>query len=87
MGAHINKLSDRFVTKRNKIYVALEDVRDMDFIWDMKEVFAFEKMWRRKVPLRDIAIELEATEQSVLLLALDRLQRGHIKPRRGWSIW
>lgn len=87
MGAHINKLSDRFVTKRNKIYVALEDVRDMDFIWDMKEVFEFEKMWRRKVPLREIAAELNTTEVSVFLLALDRLQRGYIKPRNGWRVW
>lgn len=87
MGVHINKFSDRFVLSRKKIYIALEDVRDIDFIWDITEVYRFDKMWRKKMPLTDIAIELKRPVESVLLLALDRIQRDQVKPRKDWKIW
>ena len=72
---------------RNFIYIALEDVEDAEFIWSLREVREFEALWYREIPLSEIAETLERTEFSCLLLSLDRVMRGKLKPRKGWKVW
>ncbi|ULT55419.1 hypothetical protein L1999_20265 [Neobacillus drentensis] len=73
--------------RRKYIYVALEEVEDAEFIWSLREVREFEELWDRDIPLSEIAETLERTEFSCLLLSLDRVMNGKIKPRKGWCIW
>lgn len=85
--AYINQFAKLFRHKRNQIYVALEDVEDVEFIWSEKEIANFEILWNMDMPLAEIAKQLDCTETSVFLLAFDRGLKGAIKPRDGWRIW
>ena len=72
---------------RGHIYVALEEVDEADFFWGRTEFREFQRLWKKKVPLAEIAETLERTEFAVLILSLDLLMRKKIKPRKGWKIW
>jgi hypothetical protein len=73
--------------RRNFIYIALEEVEDADFYWSPSEIERFDNMWKKKFPIVEIAKELRRSEIAVFLLSLDRVFRGKIKPRKGWSFW
>lgn len=73
--------------KRNNIYIALEEVEDTDFFWSLQEIQYFDELWFDEISLVNIAKEMRRSEMSVFLLAFDRIARGNIKPRKGWSIW
>jgi hypothetical protein len=73
--------------QRRNIYTALEEVEDIDFFWSRTEIHEFDFWWKQDKPLTEIAEEMERTETAVLLLALDRVMKGKIKPRNGWKIW
>ena len=84
----ISKLEQNHLThKRKYIYTAMENVEDIDWYWDVKEILAFQELWNAEISVKDIAAYLKRTEMSVLLLSLDRMAKGKIKPRQGWSLW
>lgn len=72
---------------RNMIYIALEKVQDTDFFWGQREVRKFDRLWKEKTPLVEIAKGMHRSEISVFLLAFDRIARGLIDPRKNWKIW
>jgi uncharacterized protein (DUF1015 family) len=72
---------------RNLIYIAMENVEDAEFIWGRRGLNEFEELWNKDIPLTEIAETLERTEMACLLLALDRVMQGKLKPRKGWRIW
>lgn len=76
-----------FKAHRDNLYLALEDINDMEFFWTDKEVKDFDELWKLKTPLNDIAIRLNKTFFSVFLMAIDRGLKGQIEPRDGWRIW
>lgn len=69
------------------LYIALEDVKDTEFIWSEQEVARFEKLWNIDMPIKDIADRFGRSISSVFLLAFDRVMKGEIKGRKGWKIW
>lgn len=71
---------------RKNIYVALEDLGDDEWLWDEVEIKFFKKLWREGLRLCDIASKLKRTETAVLLLSLDQLAKGFIRPREEWQI-
>jgi hypothetical protein len=73
--------------KRKYIYTSLENVPDTDWYWSVNEILTFQELWEADISLRDMAAYLKRTEMSVLLLSLDRMAKGKIAPRDGWSIW
>jgi len=84
----ISKLEQNHLTRKRKyIYTALENVEDADWYWDVKEILDFQELWNAEISVKDIAAYLKRTEMSVLLLSLDRMAKGKIKPRQGWSLW
>lgn len=85
--AYVNQFAKLFKHRRNQIYVALEDIEDAEFIWSEKQVANFEILWNMDMPLSEIAKQLDCTETSVFLLALDRALKGSIERRKGWRIW
>jgi hypothetical protein len=72
--------------ERNNLYIAFEELEDVDFYWSDKEVKMFDKLWKRKAPVADIAKALHRDEISVFLLSLDRIFQKKIKPR-DWIVW
>lgn len=85
--AYVNGFAKLFKHKRNQIYVALEDVEDVEFIWSEKQIANFEILWNMDMPLAEISNQFDCSEMSVFLLSVDRLLKGTIKPRKGWHIW
>lgn len=84
----IAKLEQNHLThKRKYIYTALENVEEVEWYWSVKEILAFQELWKADISVRDIAACMKRTEMSVLLLSLDRIAKGKIKPREGWQIW
>ncbi len=82
------KLEQKHLThKRKYIYTALENVEDADWYWSVKEILTFQELWNAEISVKDIAAYLKRTEMSVLLLSLDRMAKGKIEPRQGWSLW
>ncbi|WP_410896350.1 hypothetical protein [Neobacillus sp. 204] len=73
--------------RRQKLYIALEDIPDTDFFWDDKEVVMFDILWHRDLPISEIAEILGKTELSVLFLSMDRIIKEKISPRKGWNLW
>ena len=73
--------------RRNLIYIAMENVEDAEFIWGRYGLEEFEELWNKDIPLTEIAETLERTEMACLLLSLDRIMQGKLKPRRNWKIW
>jgi hypothetical protein len=66
--------------KRQKVYIALED---LDFIWDIRQVRELDEMWRRGFSLQYMAEYFDRDPDEVALLLMDRLRRGRIRPRKG----
>jgi hypothetical protein len=73
--------------KRNTIYIALEEVEDMDFYWSPKEIEKFDGLWKEDTPIKEMAESMRRSELAVFLLSLDRIFRGLIKPRKSWNFW
>lgn len=69
--------------ERNYIYTALEE---LDFNWDIDEVFEFEGMWNEGKSLIEIAEYFGRTHEEVAVLVMDRALKGKIKPRES-GIW
>lgn len=76
-----------FRYRRERLYIALESVKDADFIWHEREVNHFDVLWNMDMSLKDIAEQFDRSETSIFLLALDRALQGKIKARKGWKIW
>jgi hypothetical protein len=68
--------------KSQKVYMALED-DDLNFYWDEKEVELFDKLWKRRTNIMDIADALKRDPDEVMLLAIDRARKGFINKRKG----
>ena len=66
------------------LYIPLED---QDWRWTMGEVYQFEQYFREGKPLDEIASILKKDEIDCLLLAIDRVLKGELRPRSGWNIW
>lgn len=81
--------TEKFYTyyKPEPVYLALEDLPDVEFMWNETEIKHFEKLWNMDVPLVDIAIQMDKSDTSIFLLVMDRCLKGLIKPRNGWKIW
>jgi hypothetical protein len=75
-----------FKNKRNNIYIALEEVEDMDFYWSPNEIKKFDTWWEKDTPLAEIATKMKRSELAVFFLSLDRVFRGKVKPRN-WKFW
>jgi hypothetical protein len=73
--------------RRQKLYIALEDIPDTDFFWDEKEIVTFDILWHRELPIPEIAEILGKTELSILFLSLDRILKEKVSPRKGWNLW
>lgn len=71
----------------NDVYIALENIPDVDFIWTDKEIQEFERFWKKNVRLKRIAKRMNKSELSVFFLAVDRILQGHISDRDGWQLW
>jgi hypothetical protein len=64
------------------IYMALEN-DDLNFFWDRWEVELFDKLWKRKTNIMDIADALKRDPDEVMILAIDRARKGFIGKRKG----
>jgi hypothetical protein len=83
----IKLLENRLLTEsKPNIYIALEDVEEVDFFWSEFEVKRFDRLWKNDMPIEDIAKELHRSEIAVFLLSLDRVFQGKVKGRN-WKIW
>lgn len=72
--------------KRNNIHISLEDLDDTEWFWSLSEVVKFDRLWKQGTPLKEMAKELRRSEVAVFLQALDRIEKGKVKPRN-WNIW
>jgi hypothetical protein len=85
---NIGRMEEYYLrNKRSEIYIALEEVEDVDFYWSPNEIIRFDEGWEKDTPIVEMAKELRRSEIAVLFLSLDRVFRGKIKPRDGWKIW
>ena len=75
------------INNRRYVYTALEDAEDVDWHWSLEEVSVFQELWKSEISMKDIAAYMKRSELSILIIALDRLAKGKIKPRKGWQIW
>ena len=73
--------------QRDETYVALEEVENHDFFWSKTEINKFQRLWKKDVPLVEIAETLGRSELACMFLALDRMMKGKLTPRAGWRIW
>lgn len=73
--------------RKDRIYIPLEDVPDTEWFWTDREKNQFDILWHLDMPVKDLAEYFNKSETSVVLMAFDRLLRGVIKPREGWTIW
>jgi hypothetical protein len=64
------------------LYMALDD-EDLNFYWDEAEVELFDKLWKRRTNILDIADTFKRDPDEVMLLAIDRARKGFIKKRKG----
>jgi len=64
-------------------YIALED---MNFLWSHNQVREFDELWKRGYSIRYIAEYFHRKPIEVLLLALDRAEKGKIEERKN-GIW
>jgi hypothetical protein len=69
--------------RRATTYIALEEV---DFIWSIREVIEFDRLWRDGYSIEYMADYFDRKPLEVLLLALDRAEKGKIKQREN-GIW
>lgn len=76
-----------FRESRRNIYIALEDIKDLDFFWDEDDVLEFDRLWDENIPFLEIVDSLNRSLDSVYLLAIDRIIRNKIKIREGWNMW
>lgn len=84
----IGQLEKSHFTKkpRNKLRIAMETM-PIDWMWSSKEVRIFKELWKKDVPLRKIAFELDKDEFDCIPLALELIYLEQIKPRPTWNIW
>lgn len=71
---------DYMKKKRRYIYTALED---LDFHWDIQDVWAFQEMWEKGWDCSEIAAHLGRRPEEVAALVVDRAMSGQIGPRPG----
>lgn len=83
----IGKLESYYLEhKRGNLHISLEDLDDTEWFWSLSEVERFDKLWKQRITLKDIAKELKRSETAVFLQALDRIDKGKVRPRH-WNIW
>lgn len=75
-----------FKKRRNQIHISLEDLEDTEWMWSTSEIRNLEKLWKKRMPLKDMAVELGRSEIAVFFQVLDRLYKGRIQARN-WNIW
>lgn len=66
--------------KRQTVYIALEE---LNFIWDIQDVCAFQDMWERGWDCTQIAEHLGRMPEEVAVLVIDRAAAGAIGKRPG----
>lgn len=59
----------------NRLYIALED---KDFGFHEMEVIKFEKLWRKGSTIESIAKDMNRTKMEVVILLLDRAEKGTV---------
>lgn len=77
----------QFPFREDKLHIALENIPDLDFIWNEGQIEYFRFLWKKQMPLVQIAEKLGKSEMSVMFMAFDQLYEKKIKPRKGWRIW
>ena len=76
----ISHIESRYLTKSSdRIIVACED---LDFIWSDKEVKDFRYLWRKKMPIEDIAAYFKRTVEEVAILVFDQGLKGFLDPEK-----
>ena len=68
------------------IYLPLEGLGE-EWHWTVGEINRFDDLWRMGIPLKDMAVTFKKQETTMVIVAIDRLIQGKIKPRKGWNIW
>ena len=69
--------------QRQNIYLACEN---LDFVWDERDVGAFDHMWNEGMSIWDIAKAFDRDPDEVVILAIDRVKKGNIQKRKG-GVW
>jgi hypothetical protein len=64
-------------------YIALEEI---NFLWSLSEVLEFDQLWNDGYSIEYMADYFNRKPIEVLLLALDRAEKGKIKERKN-GIW
>lgn len=72
--------------RRMNINVSLEDLEDTEWFWSNTEIRKLDAMWKKDMPMTEIAEELRRSEVAVFLQCLDRISKGALTPR-DWRIW
>ena len=76
----IGHIESRYLTKSsNRIIVACED---LNFVWSDKEVRDFRYLWRKKMPIQDIAAYFKRTNEEVAILVFDQGLKGFLDPEK-----
>lgn len=68
------------------IYIPLEDLGN-EWNWTVGEIYQFDELWEMGVALKDMAVTFNKQESTMVIVAIDRLINGKIKPRKGWNLW
>lgn len=79
----IGHIEAALLNQNRNIHIALEE---KNFVWGRNDVLEFEVMYKAGKSLNEIAEYFEKETVEVLLLALDRIEKGKIKIREGWRI-
>ena len=61
-------------------YIALEE---LDFLWSLQDVKAFDRMWEQGLSVYEIAKALNRDPDEIAVLAIDRARKGKIGQRKG----
>ncbi|MGM9925689.1 MAG: hypothetical protein ACI35R_15695 [Bacillus sp. (in: firmicutes)] len=80
-GDHKGKIID------SDVYLALDNLKDTDFLWTHGMVREFDRMYKADIPLEEIAMHFNRSKQSVIFLTFDRFLKGKVQPREGWVMW
>lgn len=69
-----------FTTSRSKIYIALED---LDFIWDERDVYKVEALWKDGTSIWAIAEKMNRDPDEIAVLIMDLARKEKVSKGRG----
>lgn len=77
--AFSRRADSRKIRPREELYIALSE---LDFSWYPGEVEQVAQLWRKGLPVADIAERMERDIDEVAILIMDLARRGIIEPRK-----